>query len=189
MALDGAKRKGFTLIELLVVIGLLGALATIVMPQLSADREAVLDDGVVPAEMMNIRNAFSRFVADCAPGKSDYERIGNDKMGGLAILWERPADSSASFPASWDKDRERGWRGPYLTGMGGIDRANRRLRDPLFNNDLDGPDRRCYLVVGDGGSLYLLYTGRNGEDESSGDYAGDPKGDDKILLLAPDVLE
>jgi prepilin-type N-terminal cleavage/methylation domain-containing protein len=39
-----AAQKGFTLIELLIVIGLLGALTSLILPSLSADREEALGD-------------------------------------------------------------------------------------------------------------------------------------------------
>jgi len=41
--------RGFSLIELLIVIGLLGALATLVLPQLQVKRTEVLDEQLAPA--------------------------------------------------------------------------------------------------------------------------------------------
>lgn len=108
---------GFTLVELLIVIAILGAIATLVIPRLMVDRTDVFDKSLAPAEMMEISNAFGRFVADCAPTSADRTRIG---QYGLQILMECTPDSDGkcdggwSIPAEFDPDRGKGWRGPYI---------------------------------------------------------------------------
>jgi prepilin-type N-terminal cleavage/methylation domain-containing protein len=107
--------SAFTLIELLIVIGLLGALATIMLPTLSVKRVESLEQ-VVSHDMAQIRSAFQRLYRDAVLTESDLENV---RRYGLYPLMERPDGShdSWSIPA-FDSDRDRGWRGPYAEQEG-----------------------------------------------------------------------
>ena len=68
------NKNGFTLIELLIVIGLLGALVSLILPKLSADRTEALGDvcnynkaGTARA-LMQYENVFGRYPADMHNG-------------------------------------------------------------------------------------------------------------------------
>ena len=104
------KHSGFTLIELLIVIGLLGALATLFLSNLSVTRDEVLDNSIVQKELADIQRAFQRFKADCLPTQADYKLI---SRYGLSVLMEHHASLGWDFD-KWDPARNRGWRGPYI---------------------------------------------------------------------------
>ena len=114
--------RGFTLIELLIVIGLLGALAMLLLTSWSADRTKTLDSSIVQKELYDIQRAFQRFQADCVPKQGDYKLM---TRYGLAILMKYPDDMQPgtggdewSFARHWDAERSRGWRGPYIESEG-----------------------------------------------------------------------
>lgn len=109
------QKDAFTLLELLVVIGLLGALAMLLLPRLQMQRSQVVEKSLAPAEMMDIRRAFAAFEADCAPTPADWEII---EKYGLEILMEYDAERGWSFPDSFDYQRGKGWRGPYIEQQG-----------------------------------------------------------------------
>jgi len=117
----GAGGRGFTLIELLIVIGLLGALATLVLSGLGASRTEAFNDALVQKELSDIQQAFQRFVLDCAPVRSDYALIAKY---GLAPLMDPghggylETGDAWSFDDTWNNARGRGWRGPYLEREG-----------------------------------------------------------------------
>ncbi|MFP4175962.1 MAG: type II secretion system protein [Candidatus Brocadiia bacterium] len=132
----------FTLIELLIVIGLLGALATLVLPSFRVQREESLEK-IVKKEMADVQKAFQRFQADCVPQTSDYNLI---SRYGLEILAEYDDSRGWTFPDEWDPDRGKGWRGPYLQAEGTEtvdDSATGGLPDdpgqPMDDNDTDIP--------------------------------------------------
>lgn len=105
-----ARDFSFTLIELLIVIGMLGVLATLVLPCLASSKTAAFDP-IVQTEMQNIRLAFQRFRNDVMPNDNQLEFF---KKYGLAPLMQRElAGAYAKFDL-WDCDRHCGWRGPYL---------------------------------------------------------------------------
>jgi len=113
---SAASRAGFTLIELLIVIGLLAALATLVLSNLTFTRTEALDDSLVQKELSDIQRAFQRFEADCVPRQDDYKLIAKY---GLAPLMEYDeyltgTGDEWTFPEEWDNERRRGWRGPYI---------------------------------------------------------------------------
>ena len=71
------RNRGFTLIELLIVIGLLGALALLILPSLMSDREEALADiceynqaGTVRV-LKNYRNLIGVYPADMHNGLTD----------------------------------------------------------------------------------------------------------------------
>lgn len=111
------NQTGFSLIELLIVIGLMGALAALVLPSITADKEEVVDGSMVAKEMMDIRRAFLAFEADCLPNRNDRELIG---IYGLEVLMQfsEEAGKDWSFPDAFDPARKKGWRGPYLHAEG-----------------------------------------------------------------------
>ena len=111
-----SSSSGFTLIELLIVIGILGALAMMVMSSTSADRTQLIDRSIVQAELSDIQRAFQKFQADCVPSDKDYIEIAKT---GLDILMKQPAESERwTFPTQWNHDKQKGWRGPYLVAEG-----------------------------------------------------------------------
>lgn len=109
-------RLGFTLIELLIVLGLLGALATLLITGLTVNRQEALDDSIVQKELSDIQRAFQQLDADCVLQEGDYRLI---SRYGLAVLMKYhdyliPADGNWSFASSWNADQGKGWRGPYI---------------------------------------------------------------------------
>lgn len=113
--IKSARLSGFTFVELLIVIGLLGALATLVLPQFQMKRGGAIDKSLAPAEMMDIRRAFAAFEADCAPTSADRTLI---EQYGLEVLMEYNDTRGWSFPDSFDYHRAKGWRGPYIEQQG-----------------------------------------------------------------------
>ncbi|NMA45135.1 MAG: hypothetical protein GX945_01085 [Lentisphaerae bacterium] len=106
-------RFAFTLLELLIVIGMLGALATLILPHLAVARTEAFDP-MVQTEMQDIRIAFQRFYNDVMPNEAQLDLF---RKYGLAPLMQSELPGIYSF-AGWDPDRCRGWRGPYLESEG-----------------------------------------------------------------------
>jgi len=106
-----ARLSAFTLIELLVVIGMLGALATLLLPSLAAIRTEAFDP-IVHTEMQEIRLAFQRFYHDVMPSDKQLDLF---RQFGLAPLMQSSLKGATDFAfTGWDPDKCRGWRGPYL---------------------------------------------------------------------------
>jgi len=159
----GRARQGFTLIELLVVIGLLGALATLVLSSLRMTRTEALDDGLVRKELADIQRAFRRFEADCVPTQEDYALI---RRYGLAVLARHDGyldtGEAWSFDGSWSSAKAKGWRGPYLEPEGVVEIDADNPAQPVqaggtevpviatpYVNDDDGQAGDYYRVVGE----------------------------------------
>ncbi|NLZ62444.1 MAG: hypothetical protein GX902_01430 [Lentisphaerae bacterium] len=106
-------RLPFTLLELLIVIGMLGALATLILPHLAVAKTEAFDP-MVQTEMQDIRIAFQRFYNDVMPDEVQLELF---RKYGLAPLMQSELPGIYNF-AGWDPDRCRGWRGPYLESEG-----------------------------------------------------------------------
>lgn len=119
--LTGKKPQAFTIIELLIVIGLLGALAALLLSNLNFDRTDILDSSIVEKELSDIQRVFQNFYADCLPNQNDLTLI---TKYGLAILMEYDGylhgDDSWSFDEGWNPAKGKGWRGPYISSEGSI---------------------------------------------------------------------
>lgn len=104
-----SARAGFTLLELLIVIGILAALAALLLSSLTGSREEMLDSTIVQKELSDIQRAVHRLAADCVLTESDHQTIA---QYGLAVLMDD------SIFTAWDSDRGKGWRGPYIEREG-----------------------------------------------------------------------
>lgn len=154
-------RAGFTLIELLIVIGLLAALAALVLTSLSTDREEVLDSTIVQKELADIQRAFHRMNADCVLQQNDYKLI---SRYGLAILIKDCgyliAPDAWSFPSGWSAERGKGWRGPYIQQEG------KRDIDTSANGDDIGVTAQ---QLGTGTTVPVICTPYAADDEYAAD--------------------
>jgi prepilin-type N-terminal cleavage/methylation domain-containing protein len=184
-----ASPAGFTLIELLIVIGLLGALAMLVLPRLTVTKTWAVDESLAPSEMMDIRRAYAAFQADCLPTRSDATNIARY---GLAILmttnlWPNESVWIWSFPATFAPNRCKGWRGPYLQSEGervvyidgngqptagyGSTCSIPVIYDPRHSMDSALADERFYRVLMRTNTLFLVYVGENGILDTNTDLA------------------
>lgn len=138
--------NAFTLIELLIVIGLLGALAVIMLPSFKF-RKSSADKAVMESEMTDIQFAFRRFYDDCLPDSNQMAALTNI---GLAPLIVRTNASPAFEYPQFDPAKNRGWRGPYAfsetTNIAGG--AIPTLLDPYMNPYVVrcDPTNRCYYL-------------------------------------------
>lgn len=171
------SRFGFTLLELVIVIGLLGALSMLVLPRLRVTKTWAVDESLAPSEMMEIRRAYAAFQADCLPSADDKDQIA---QYGLAILMTtNVAWSSAwSFPLSYEPNRGKGWRGPYLQPEGnrtiywsvagqpttgtGPTVSIPVIHDPRHDRDAASTGDHYYRVLLRANQLHLVYVGEDG---------------------------
>jgi prepilin-type N-terminal cleavage/methylation domain-containing protein len=161
------SRRGFTLVELLIVIGLLGALAALMLSDLSMTRTETLDASIVEKELSDIQRVFQRFAADCVPTQDDYKLL---TRYGLEILCQYKGDQANtrgwSFDHQWDPAKAKGWRGPYIESEG------RRSFD-VADRDGDGiaDNAGQPLVESTTPEIAVLCTPYvNDEDDHAGDY-------------------
>ncbi|MDO4583780.1 MAG: type II secretion system protein [Planctomycetia bacterium] len=115
------KRNGFTLIELLIVIGLLAALASVFFSHFTGTREEVAHDPIVQKELSDIQRAFHRMAVDCVlQRETHYLKIAQYGLAPLMAnsLRTDGTDNTNWQFETWDNERGRGWRGPYLSSEG-----------------------------------------------------------------------
>jgi competence protein ComGC len=193
--------KSFSLIELLIVIGLLGALTMLVLPNLSVQKDWAYDGSIAPKEMMDIQKAFIAFEADCLPNTDDYKLIGKY---GIEILVKFDEDVSSgkdwSFPSSFDSERAKGWRGPYLKQESTREIDINSPGQPYFsgsgyfipvicdprNNPESKSDRHYYRILYEetNNKMALVYVGADGTlDAQINPY---PTGNDKFTDSFPE---
>ncbi|AKJ64840.1 type II secretion system protein [Kiritimatiella glycovorans] len=123
--------SGFTLIELLIVIGLLGALASLMLPLLKVDKEKSMES-VVQSEMYDIQRTFIRFYNHCEFATGGPTNMADWAAVDLAPLLTQTDTNSPSLFSyeEWDLAKNRGWRGPYAVSEGTNAAGYRALLDP-----------------------------------------------------------
>jgi prepilin-type N-terminal cleavage/methylation domain-containing protein len=142
-------KNAFTLIELLIVIALLAGIAMIVIPNLIGDKKEVAET-IIQSELAEIQRAFFRFKNDCVLKPDDYQKVA---QYGVSVLLEQ-----GSFD-SWNNDKQRGWRGPYLT------QEDKRSIDPNSKGQHPGTTKVAVICCSnDNSSDYyrILATDENG---------------------------
>jgi hypothetical protein len=146
------------------VIGLLGALATVMLPAFRVKRVESLEQ-VVSHDMAQIRSAFQRLYRDAVLTESDLENV---RRYGLYPLMERPDGSHDSWSIpTFDPERERGWRGPYAEQEG---RREINADVDAFGQPLDGVSvpvlEDPFSTAATDGHYYRVVVPKN----TSGDY-------------------
>jgi prepilin-type N-terminal cleavage/methylation domain-containing protein len=106
-------KSAFTLIELLLVIGLLGLVATIVIPQFAGTKSDAIEP-IIQSELTAIQRAFFRFKNDVNLQTSQYITVA---QYGVSVLITNEIEKTTLFD-NWDPDRQRGWRGTYINSEG-----------------------------------------------------------------------
>lgn len=209
----------FTLIELIVVVAVLASIAGLAVATLSGTQEQVTRD-LALNELSEVRKAILQFKADTGflpkrgpfnlsgrsgpttglvvlsslPGASDTERTAwFDAEENLFQLFDAPifeANQALSRLDTWNPDRRRGWRGPYLAsyGEGRLGRVDSppvpAIADPFFHaTDVDwfswddptipapslAPRRALRLLGLDGGDARITSAGPDGDFGTSDD--------------------
>ncbi len=172
---NASVRRGFTLIELVAVVAIIAVLAVFVAGRFERINH-VARITVAESDLKTIRDAFmdpdTGYVADMSgiPGFSvGYLRLGNllvstNLYGAVADGVERTrgmrvddltdeaarsygcADGSAF--TSWNEERGRGWRGPYVrTGSSSVTASFPGERDIRYDDDTTFGDRGFYPDV------------------------------------------
>ena len=109
------SRRGFTLLELLVVVAVIAILSTLAWASMSsvmADSKAT----ITRASLQALRDAIRG-----TEGKPGY--LGDmERVPGFSVACMRLHDllAPSSYPAAavFDPEAQRGWRGPYASGVG-----------------------------------------------------------------------
>lgn len=125
------RTRAFTLVELILVVAIMATLAgtVVVMAEGTHDR---VDRDLRMREMYAIRQALLQFQLDTGffPGEGPFDhRNGHVPVGAFTEQWHdtavnvwqlirNPLEGGSHPLATWDPDRQRGWRGPYLTTSG-----------------------------------------------------------------------
>jgi prepilin-type N-terminal cleavage/methylation domain-containing protein len=183
-------RHAFTLIELLIVIGLLGALAALMLPLFDVDRVESLEE-IVSHDLAAIQQAFQRLHRDAVLDEADLDEV---RRYGLVALFERPVSYGTNNWTldEYDADRQRGWRGTYAQQEGG------RTIDP----DSDGQDHdggtvsvpvieTPFATAGDDGHYYRVLA----PERQGGGYVYRemlivcPGADGKLDIVLPELAE
>ncbi len=112
-------RSAFTLVELLIVVALLGALASIMLPQFRVGKKDA-NEALITSEMAEIQRAFIRFYNDCSNCTGHVDRVdwANVYLAPLITQTDTEASTPLFSYEPWDLDRNRGWRGPYAVSEG-----------------------------------------------------------------------
>ncbi|HYV34904.1 MAG TPA: hypothetical protein VE988_04315 [Gemmataceae bacterium] len=133
----GRKRAGLTLMELVVVIAILVAMAGIVVPLLSSSTRDAGSTTTV-ASMQGLKNAILAYSLDMkgVPVAFGSQSNTTGVPQSLKDLLVQPAGYQGANVA-YDPVTRRGWRGPYLSSMGGkfnYNAALGRVVDASFND-------------------------------------------------------
>ncbi|MDR1383275.1 MAG: type II secretion system GspH family protein [Planctomycetaceae bacterium] len=141
-------KRAFTLLELLVVIGLLGALASVLIVNLHIDRKQAIEDSVVVKELADIQAAFQIFAGDVSFNSNKEKNYKLAAKYGLSLLLEND-DNFDDWDDDWDNERQIGWRGPYLMPEGKRNNLS-VIETPFVVNESDNNYYRVIATDNDG---------------------------------------
>jgi prepilin-type N-terminal cleavage/methylation domain-containing protein len=104
-----AMRKGFTLIETVVTVGIVAAMAAVVIPQVAKQFDAA-DPTRVQNDLKNIQTAVEAFSVNVKALPGDIDDLANQ----TALLEDSSLTTSATALPTFSATENGLWKGPYI---------------------------------------------------------------------------
>lgn len=149
--------------ELLIVVALLGALATLMLPNFKVKKKHSYRT-IMISEMHEIQRAFMRFDHDCMPSNEMLEKMTNVSF---ALLFDREVKNSTPSTylscTAYNPDANIGWEGPYAISEGEL--TNTIDGESYVVNAFFDPYGQPYRIVKSNDVFWLVATTNSTQPE------------------------